>query len=148
MFKTCAFFGHREVNSDIVKSLEAAVRSAVTIYGITEFWCGSQGAFDLYAAAAVHCVKQDFPYVKLILYPAYPRPQKLIPLEYIDSSIYLEKLKNVFPKYAISKRNQWLAQNCDMVIAYVNQNNGGAYKAYACAEQHGKLIWNLGSLHK
>lgn len=33
-----------------------------------------------------------------------------------DAMIYLEGLENVPKRFAISRRNQWMAQNCDMSI--------------------------------
>jgi len=50
MEKVCAFFGHREIWTDISYPLEQAVRAAVED-GVTVFWVGGYGTFDSLAAA-------------------------------------------------------------------------------------------------
>lgn len=62
-----------------------------------------------------------------------------------DAMIYLEGLENVPKRFAISRRNQWMAQNCDMSITYVNHNLGGAYQACKTAKRYA-MVFNLGEL--
>lgn len=47
------------------------------------------------------------------------------------------------PKVAITLRNQWMVDAADLVIAYVENSSGGAYKAMAYAEKTGKPVINL-----
>ena len=47
------------------------------------------------------------------------------------------------PKLAITKRNEWMAEQADLVLCYIERENGGAYKAVKFAEKLGKEIINL-----
>lgn len=145
MERVCAFFGHREIWKDISVPLEEAVRMAITDYGITNFWVGGYGQFDSCAAGCVRRLKREFPNVRLQLVLAYlPMGEDPLTSSY-DSTIYPEGLELVPKRFAISKRNQWMANYCDIAIAYVNQAYGGAYQGYRTAKRK-KLVINLGSL--
>jgi hypothetical protein len=144
MDRVCAFFGHRELEGNISAALESAIRKAIGEQGINVFWCGGYGAFD---SSAAHAVKQlEFPQIKLLRILAYlPKEKESIPAVY-DGSIYPEGLETVPRRFAISRRNQWMAQNCDMAITYVNRDFGGAYNAWKQAKRAGKQVINLGTL--
>ena len=147
MGKTCAFFGHREVWSDISELLEQEVRTAIAD-GATTFWVGGYGAFDSNAAGCVRRLKKEYPYISLHLILAY-LPTKKDPLEDMyDSTIYPEGLELVPKRFAISKRNQWIVSNCDMVIAYVHNTYGGAYAAYQLARKKGCGTVNIAELDR
>ena len=146
MSKVCAFFGHRDVWRDISDPLEQAIRSAITEHGISTFWVGGYGSFDSAAVGCVRRLKKEYPYIRLHLILAY-LPTKKDPLEDMyDSTIYPEGLELVPKRFAISKRNQWIVKNCDMVIGYVDHRYGGAYDSYRMAEKAGRTILNLGCL--
>ena len=59
-----------------------------------------------------------------------------------DESLY-PPLENVLPKFAISKRNEWMITNADLIIAYVNHSYGGAYKTLKIAKRRKKKIVNI-----
>ena len=62
--------------------------------------------------------------------------------EYSDT-IYPMGLENVHPRFAIERRNRWLVDNSDYVIAYVNRTYGGAAKFYELAVKRKKKTINL-----
>ena len=141
MGKVCAFFEHREVWENLDAPLDDAIRKAVLEYGVTEFWNGGYGKFDSLSAAAVNRAKRDWPQLQLIRVYAYLPREKLSDL--YDGSIYPEGLETGLQRFAISKRNIWIARNCDMVICYVRNEYGGAYEACRTAARAGKPILNL-----
>ena len=59
-----------------------------------------------------------------------------------DTSVY-PPMENVPPKFAISKRNQWMIKNADVIIAYVNRSYGGAYNSLQAAKRTNKKIINI-----
>ena len=63
-------------------------------------------------------------------------------LNVYDSIIY-PPLENVPYKFAISKRNQWMVQQSDFIIAYVSTHFGGAYKTLLYAHKQNKPYVNL-----
>lgn len=52
-----------------------------------------------------------------------------------DSIFIPEEASNVYPKGAITKRNQWLIDNSDLLIAYVRREKGGAATCLKMAEK-------------
>ena len=75
---------------------------------------------------------------------AYPLRKPLLAL--YDSSLYLPFLEVVPKKLAIIKRNEWMAQNCDIAVCMVDHAHGGAYNGYRIARRNQKRIYNFGSL--
>lgn len=143
--KICAFFGHRTVDTDISDALHDAIRKAITEYGVRTFCCGNKGEFDRMAAKTAFQLKQEFPDIEIIYVRAYlPKSGEKLP-ECYDASIYPEGLEDVPKRFAVSRRNMWMARNCDMAIAYVNHTYGGAYQAYWMTAK--KVTVNLGLLH-
>ena len=137
----CAFFGHRDVFH--CDGLDEAIRRAIHEYGADTFWVGGYGSFDRLAAGCVQRLKREYPHIRLLLIRAYlPRPGETLAKCY-DSSIYPEGLETVPQRFAISKRNRWITQNCDMVIAYVRHEYGGAYQVYRNAVKRGIPVINL-----
>ena len=52
-------------------------------------------------------------------------------------------LENVPPKYAIIRRNEWMIDKADLLIAYVTHGWGGAARTYRYAKQKGIPTVNL-----
>ena len=59
-----------------------------------------------------------------------------------DSSVY-PPIENVPMRFAINKRNEWMINQADLVIAYVDHTFGGAYKTLQYAKRKKKQIINL-----
>lgn len=143
MGKICTFFGHRQMHVDSV-SLEKAIRTAIEQHGTDTFWCGGYGDFDRHAAASVQQLKGNYPHIRLIHVYAY-LPKKMERLsEYYDGSIYPEGLEAVPQRFAISKRNQWMVDHCDILICAVFLQTGGAYQAFRRAVSRNKTILSIG----
>ena len=63
--------------------------------------------------------------------------------KFYDEICYPLDRKN-HPKAAITKRNQWMISNADLLIAYVErERKGGALTALKFAEKQGVQIINL-----
>ncbi|MBQ7364673.1 MAG: hypothetical protein IJW46_03665, partial [Clostridia bacterium] len=59
-----------------------------------------------------------------------------------DESLY-PPIENVPLRFAISKRNEWMMTNADLVVVYVNQQYGGAYTSLQVARRKKKKIVNI-----
>lgn len=146
MDKICAFFGHREIWCDISEPLEKAIRAAIAD-GACVFWVGGYGLFDAYAAGCVRRLKKEFPQISLHLILAYLLTEKEDFFAPYDSTIYPEGLEFVPKRFAINRRNRWIVEHCDMIIAYVHNSYGGAYAACQLAGKKGRRIVNLAEGH-
>lgn len=119
----------------------------LVVDGNTEFFLGEHGAFDTFAYECCKKFKATHPNVKLIFVTPYISPEyQKNHLNYqekrYDHMIY-PPLENVPPKFAISRRNKWMVQKSDLVIAYIRHDWGGAYKTYQYARHLGKKICDL-----
>lgn len=143
MSGTCVFFGHRDASSALTVRLDQAIRRAVLDYGITRFQYGGNGTFDRMAAQAVVRAQSAFPHIRLELVHAYlpgKADQHALPC---DSSVYPEGLEYVPQRFAISHRNRWMIQHCDLVICFVERSYGGASQACRLAQRRGVPVINL-----
>lgn len=135
---TVTFCGHRTIDrpTEVKSWLEEVVRSLI-LQGSNKFLLGGYGAFDLTAAHDVHELKAEFPCVESTLVLAYLSTDTDPHL--YDNSLY-PPLENVPPRYAISRRNRWLIENSDVVVAYVQHSWGGAATTLSYAKRKGKAV--------
>ena len=70
------------------------------------------------------------------------KTKALMKLGLYDSVIY-PPIESVPFKFAINKRNEWMVDQSDFIIAYVCHSYGGAYQSLNYARRRGKQIVNL-----
>ena len=113
------------------------------------FYLGGYGGFDSFAKDCAKKFKATHPNARIIFVSPYINKwlddrKEYFQKEY-DEIIYPE-LENVPLKFAISKRNEWMINHADYVIAYVKTHYGGAYSALLFAQKHKKPYTNLSAL--
>lgn len=144
------FIGH----SQIVGQAEARQRLIETILACVkdendlQFFCGGYGDFDNLGRSVSMALKTQYPNSKVVFVTPYMtldyqrNIQEYLNLKLYDEIVY-PPLENVFPRYAISRRNEWMIDQSDYVIAYVQQTYGGAYQSLQYARRKKKRILNL-----
>lgn len=105
--------------------------------GNEQFYLGGYGEFDQMAAREVQRQKQRHPQVRSILVTPYL--SRKIPAGLYDETVY-PPLETVPPKLAILRRNQWMVEHAEIVVAYVLYDWGGAAAALQYAEKKKKRI--------
>ena len=105
--------------------------------GNEQFYLGGYGEFDQMAAREVQRQKQRHPQVRSILVTPYL--SRKIPAGLYDETVY-PPLETVPPKLAILRRNQWMVEHAETVVAYVLYDWGGAAAALQYAEKKKKRI--------
>ena len=60
---------------------------------------------------------------------------QFVAMPYYNDIIYPNELWRVHPKSAITKRNQWMIDNSDALIAYVEHEGDGAARCLHMAEK-------------
>lgn len=109
---------------------------------------GGYGEFDDICARVCRELKKIHPHIELVYVTPYIRLSDQIKIKEMqdmgmcDSSIY-PPIEKVPFKFAISKRNEWMVCNSDIIIAYVNRRHGGAYKSLQIAKRKKKKIVNI-----
>lgn len=100
-------------------------------------YLGGYGEFDRLAASVVRQKQKVNPAIQSVLIIPYLN-RKYDESEY-DYTLF-PPLESVPPRYAISKRNEWMAAQADVVIAYVTHSWGGAAKTLEYARVKGKNV--------
>ena len=132
------FCGHRDVfdpeavGAWLIETVEELIRE-----GADCFYLGGYGQFDALAAAVV---RQQI--------ELHPQICSVLVLRYLDRSFdasaydetFYPPLENVPKRYAISRRNAYMIDRSDVVIAFVTHSFGGAYKSLCYAQRKQKRI--------
>lgn len=132
------FCGHSEISQpDAVKDWLFNVTMDLLSEGADIFYLGGYGAFDRLAASVIREVKAGHNNVKAVL--ILPYLNSSIDATGYDYTVY-PPLESVPLRFAISKRNQWMAEQADVVVAYVTHGWGGAAKTLEYARRKKKKI--------
>ena len=110
-----------------------------------KFYLGGYGDFDSLCLRTLRELKTDFPDIELLFITPYldKNYSKLELAKYYYDDIIFPPIENVPRKFAILKRNEWMVDSADLVIAYVKYSWGGAAKTLEYAKRKKKQIINL-----
>lgn len=142
--RTVACFGHSTVHADISSRVRNEIVKLLTDDSDTAFLIGHQGQFDSMVYHSLKTLERDFPDLQYKIVLAYMSGQKEAYEPYPSKRTYYpEGLELVHPKYAITRRNRWMIEQCDMVLCYITHSWGGAQQFVRQAERKGKKITNV-----
>lgn len=143
----CTFFGHRECPESITPLLHETIVDLIENKGVTMFYVGNQGQFDLIAAYVLRALKAQYEGIDYAIVLAY-LPKKHSSADSIDFSdtIFPEGIENTPIKFSVSWRNNWMLQRSDWVISYVRHSWGGAAQFEEKARRQNKQVINISSL--
>ncbi len=148
---TVAFFGHRRIyNYNILeKLLMQQIKKLVSENEYVDFLVGRNGDFDTLVSSCIKSYQADYhtcdnSLVLVLPYRTaeYKNNRKSFEKYYNDIEICYES-SVAYPKSAIEIRNQYMVNKADLVICYVENNYGGAYKAMQYALKTNKPVLNL-----
>ena len=147
---SCTFAGHREVyGRNVQSSIELAIESILKKDSSFVFYSGDMGEFDKMCSAAVRTAKRRHPELNIKLMVVLPYMMAKINTDkdfynklYDDIIIPIE-LSDAHYKSAITKRNRWIIDRSDCLIAYVYRDFGGAYATLKYAYRMEKEVINL-----
>lgn len=142
-----SFFGHssysycEEDESRLLELIETVSKGSQI-----DFYLGGYGNFDSFAKRCAKRYQQKHTNAKVIFVTPYLSKWLDDRKDYIEKEydeILYPELEHTPPKYAISKRNEWLVRQSDYVFVYVKTHFGGAYNALLYAAKHNKPYTNL-----
>ncbi len=148
---TVAFFGHRRIyNHNILeKLLMQQIKKLVNENEYVDFLVGHNGDFDTLVSSCIKNFQSDYgnynnSLILVLPYSTaeYENNRESFENYYNDIEICYES-SVAFPKSAIETRNKKLIDRADLVICYVEENNGGAFKAMQYALKTSKPVLNL-----
>ncbi len=133
-----AFCGHKDIaDTSTVRAALDVILHGLVAEGADYFLLGGYGGFDSLAAHAVYDLKRDNPQIHSTLVIPYLNREYDTTL--FDDTTY-PPLEGVPLKYAISRRNEWMVDQADVVVAYVKHSWGGAAATLRYAESKHKRI--------
>ncbi len=147
---SCTFAGHREVYGRNVKSsIELAIESILKKDSSFIFYSGDMGEFDKMCSSVVRTAKRQHPELDIKLVVVLPymmtkvNTDKELYARLFDEIVIPIELAEAHYKSAITKRNRWIVDKSDCLIAYVYRNYGGAYTTMKYAYRTKKEVINL-----
>ena len=146
----CTFAGHREVyHPTIDEKLEKVIRELLQTDSEFIFYTGGMGEYDSKCSPAVRSAKRWYPHLKIHLALVIPYMSNSLNTEkeyyeyYYDEIIIPEELCGVHYKAEIEKRNHWMVDRADCLIAYLCRDFRGAFETVKYAKKKGKPVINL-----
>ena len=137
----CTFFGHKDAPSSIKMRLEEIIEALIN-EGVKNYYVGNNGNFDFYVQGVLENIVKKHNDIRFsvvlstINETAIRTKQKY--------TVFPEGLENALPKFAISKRNDWMINNSQIVITYVRHNFSNSHKWLEKAKKKGLRVINLG----
>ncbi len=132
------FCGHSEISEpEAVREWLCGVVWELIAEGADVFYLGGYGAFDSMAAAVIREEKKGHTNLEMVL--VLPYLNSNMDATGYDYTVY-PPLETVPFRFAISKRNQWMVEQADVVVAYVTHGWGGAAQTLAYARRKKKRI--------
>lgn len=129
------FCGHRDFQGNSI--LKERLTNELLVHA---------GGFDYFAA---HCVKEAQTKAKnirnclVIPYLSVSFQERIKEYNGFFDEVIYPALENVPPKYAIIRRNEWMVDRADLLIAYITHGWGGAALTYHYAKRKGIPTVNL-----
>lgn len=148
---TITFCGHSNFLFDntVKEKLRELLLQEIRKNSACKFYLGGYGDFDSLCLNILKEMKADFPTIELLFITPYldDNYSKLETAKlYYDGIIY-PPLENVPRRFCISKRNEWMVDEADLVIAFVKYSWGGAAKTLEYAKRKKVEFFNLAELH-
>lgn len=148
---TVAFFGHRYIDKTLrlEELLEEKIKRLIDEKEYVEFLVGRNGEFDILVSSVIHKIRKTYrndnnslTLVLPYLTAEYNNNKKYFEEYYSDVEISYSASKS-HPKSAIQIRNREMVDRADLIISYIEHNQGGAYKTVKYAMENNKEIINF-----
>lgn len=141
------FCGHSNClfNDDIKKQLKTILGNKIIKNPTCKFYLGGYGDFDELCLRTLRELKHDFHTIEILFITPY-LDKNYSKLEFAKNhydDIIFPPIESVPRKFAILKRNEWMVEQADLVIAYVMYSWGGAAKTLEYAKRKKKRIINI-----
>ena len=139
------FFGHSDFQEKSIhkKMLLDILENSIKGQNVL-FYVGGYGKFDRFAEQCAREYKKLHSNASILLVTPYLQrlPPNSSPTNTYDDILF-PALEKIPLKYTILKRNQYMAEQADLIVTYVHHSFGGAYQAAEYAKKKGKKTINL-----
>ena len=136
------FVVHRDASWEIYHSLYQTIQLLIEKEEAQMFFVGDCGNFDRMAYKALRELKKIYKNIDYQVVLAY-MPCGENSDKGKENTLFPAELATVPARFAIDRRNRWLIEHSDAVIAYVKRSYGGAVNFKKRAISKGKRIIEL-----
>ena len=158
--KTCAFTGHRpkglgypesdERCTVLKRCIHSLIVRMIEEEGVTHFISGMAQGVDMYAAEIVLELKEQYPQITLECAIPYERQAVRWPAvlreRYFSIASKCDKetmLQRQYTRDCMKKRNQYMVDCADVVLAVWNGEPSGTGQTVWYAKEKGKVVWRI-----
>ena len=144
----CCFAGHGNLlDSGIIKKICSISEDLIINHNVKEFWVGNYGNFDRCAAFAIRELQKKYTDIELNLVIPYItksiNEHKALYCRNYNNIIIADIPKNTPNRFHIAKTNEFIVNNSDYLICYIEWSWGGAVKTYKYAKRKHLQIINI-----
>ena len=136
----CTFFGHKNVGSDVKEKIKHTVEGLIKD-GVVDYYVGNNGNFDYYVQVVLTEIMKNQSEVHLTVVLSHLGERAMVADQ--ECTLFPEGLELALPRFAISKRNDWLIKNSQIAVIYVNNSFSNSYKLMEKARKKGVKIINI-----
>ena len=144
--KTCAVTGHRDLLKDLnIDLLRGEFIKAINI-GYNTFLVGMALGFDTICFQTLESVRKEYN-IKIIACVPCPTQSYKFTIEQkkeydrmIESSDDALLISEEYNKYCMKKRNDFMVNNCSLLICYLRRDFGGTFYTVNKAKKDGVKI--------
>lgn len=150
---TCAFTGHRNIKFEHRAGMPGLLLRAINYayeQGCRQFITGGALGFDTEAARQVLKFRIEHPDVTLVLFlpcldqdAAWSAGQRDSYDYILSSANEVRYVSESYDRSCMKRRNQAMAEECDLMIGYVGRDRSGASQTMRIAKELGKETYNL-----
>ena len=144
MNKVSAFLGNAIIwnTREVMDKIKLTAIDLIKNKGVDTFLVGTKGEFETLSHKMMEQIQCDYPDIKIMLVIAYVKDLERCPYNF-DDIYYPTKAELVNKRWSISRRNEWIIEQTDYIIA-CNQYQGRAYDYCQRAMRKGKEIIEIG----
>ena len=148
---TVCFFGHRRILNQlpIDRKLEEVIANLLQKHNYVEFLVGRDGDFDQMVSSAIRRCQREYGHANSLHIWGMPyltsffRDNEEACYAYYDEIEICEKSSGAHFMSAFQVRNKSMVDRSDLVICYIETNEGGAFQTLQYTIQQGKEYLNL-----
>lgn len=138
---TVTFCGHKiEFYSDAIRKKLYEISEQLINQGADEFLFGGYGNFDLMAAQVIRELKEKYSRIRSVLVVPYV-------FNNFDRELYdhfeYPPIAHVPKRFAMAKRNKWMIDRSDVIVAYVSHDYDGSAKMLRYAKRKRKHVIDI-----
>ncbi len=137
----CMFLGHRDAPDLIKEILYREILSLIEKEGVKEFYVGNNGNFDFLVQTVLKKISKERRDIEFSIVLSFLGEKALSNNQ--EATFFSIEIENALPRFAISKRNEWLIKKTDFAIVYQRRRFSNSARWIEKAEKRGVKIINI-----